>query len=177
MRHIEEAAMPIMQPLIAGVACSIDADYQRILAAFLCLVSMRLELSSKMPSIPAEDRNWLMTRSEPPCHWKIWIAQYYGDPLLDERYTAMQIASSKSVPRGVEHCNSQVTTLVIGQLCAHLFSSTDWRDFGGYDVELASIWPQGTRVIDTWRIEGISEAEVPWLHEAVARAVPHIGDE
>jgi hypothetical protein len=175
MRHIEEAAMPIVQPLLAGVACSLDTDYQRILAAFLCLVVMRIEAGSKLKSIPAEDRYWLMNHSEPPSHWKIWIAQYYGEPLNDQRYTAMQIASSKDVQASEEHCNSQVTTLTIGNLCAHLFSSTNWLDFGGYEgAELTMIWPVSTRVIDTWRIEGVTQDEIPWLHEAVARTVPHI---
>jgi hypothetical protein len=175
MRHIEEAAIPIMQPLLAGTPCSLDTDYQRILATLLCLVSMRIERASNMKAIPPEDRNWLMTCSEPPTHWKIWIAQYQGAPIIDERYTAIQIASSPDVPAGVEHCNTQVTTLVIGQLCAHLFSSTVWRDFGGYDgAELASIWPLSTSAIDMWLVEIMREVDIPWLHETAARSLTHI---
>ncbi len=89
---------------------------------------------------------------------------------MDQRYTAMQIASSPDVPRGVQYCNSQVTTLVIGQLCAHLFSSIVWPDFPGYDgAELAEIWPAQRFDIEVSDLPVITEAEVPWLHETIAR--------
>jgi hypothetical protein len=176
MRLIEEAAMGIMPPLLLGSARLLWPTEQRLLATFLCLVCMRVEFSSRdMRAIPAADHEWIMKRSEPPAHWKIWIARYSGKPRMDERYTAMQIASSPDVPSGVEHCNSQVSTLVVGKLCAHLFSSTAWRNFIGYEgVDLVQIWPPTTVPIEIANLPVILEEDVPWLHEAVARETPNI---
>jgi hypothetical protein len=176
MRLIEEATMEIVPPLLLGNQRLLWPTEQRLLAAFLCLVSMRVAFSSRdMRAIPAVDHDWLRNHSEPPAHWKIWIAGYAGTPRMGERYTAMQIASSPDVPSGVEHCNSQVTTLVIGKLCAHLFSSTVWRDFVGYEgVDLVRIWPPANVPIEVTNLPIIIEAEVPWLHEAVARETTNI---
>jgi hypothetical protein len=171
MRRMEEATMSIMPPLLLGHPYLLETFKQRLLASFLCLISMRVDLSSyKMRAIPSADRGLLIRYFAPPESWKIWIARYDGSLLIDQRYTAMQIASSPDVPRGVEHCNSQVTTLVIGQLCAHLFSSSVWPDFPGYrGAELASIWPPQPFDIDTSDLPIITEADVPWLHETIAR--------
>ena len=171
MRRIEEAAMSIMPPPLRGRPYLLETFNQRLLASFLCLVSMRVELSShEMRAIPAQDHEWLIKYFQPPPSWKIWISRYDGSPLIDQRYTAMQIASSPDVPRGVKYCNTQVTTLVIGQLCAHMFSSTVWPDFSGYDgAELTMIWPPQRFDIDLDDLPVIIETEVPWLHETIAR--------
>jgi hypothetical protein len=179
MRHIEEATMAIMPPLLLGRRLLLTLFEQRALAASMCLVSMRTELSGReMRAIPQTDRDWLMAHSEPPPHWKIWIARYEGAPRMDERYSAMQVASSPDVVTGVEHCNSQVTTLVIGQLCAHMFSSTVWPDFSGYEGSvLAPIWPPRHPYIEVGDLPIITEADVSWLHEAIPRELTPIASE
>jgi hypothetical protein len=175
MRLIEEATIPFMAPLLRAEHHILTLDQQKYVAALLCLVSMRVEFSGNMRAIPKSDREWLMTHSEPPPDWKIWIGRYEGGAKMDQQYTAMQISSSPNVPRGVEHCNTQVTSLVIGHLYAHLFSSTAWRDFTGYNgISLRQIWPLGTRNIVVSRLPAIREAEVPWLHETIARTLTHI---
>jgi hypothetical protein len=170
MRRIEEATMPFLGPLLLGKPQLLDTFSQRLLATFLCLVCMRIEITSGMKAIPATDREWLMTHFEPPPEWKIWIARYEGAPRMDQRYSAIQIASSPDVPRGVEFFNTQVTSLTIGHLYAHIFSSTHWRNFGGYKgIELARIWPGQQFDIDTDSITTLPEADVPWLHETIIR--------
>jgi len=179
MRQIEEAAMPIMRPLLRGNPyLLLEPPALELVASLLCLVSMRVEfLSREMRAIPAADHDWLRTKFTPPADWKIWIARYEGDLLTDERYTAMQITSSRDVPVGVEHCNTQVTTLVVGHLCAHLFSSTVWRDFDGYEgIDLPAIWPPRKTAILARSLPVITQAEVPWPHETVARETPNRPD-
>jgi hypothetical protein len=170
MREIEETNMSLVPPLLLGHPHLLQSFGQRLLATFLCLVSMRIEISSvTVGSIPKAERDWLKQNYEPPANWRIWIARYKGEPLMDERFAAMQIAS-KTVKPSIEHCNSQVTTLVIGQLCAHLFSSTVWPNFGGYEgIQLCSIWPPSQFGIDTSAMPVITQTMVPWLHEAIGR--------
>jgi hypothetical protein len=176
MRRIEEATMAIMPPLLLGRLFLLTFFEQRALAAFMCLVSMRTELSGhEMRAIPQTDRDWLMQHSEPPPHWKIWIGRYEGAPRMDDRYSAMHVASSPDVVTSIEHCNSQVTTLVVGQLCAHMFSSTVWPDFRGYEGNvLAPIWPFHHPYIEVRDLPVIAEADVPWLHEAIPRQLAPI---
>jgi hypothetical protein len=177
MRLVEEATMPFMRPLLLGQWHLLTPNEQRALAALLCLVSMRLEFSGEMRAIPKSDRDWLKKHSEPSANWQIWIASHEGEAKMDQQYTALQIASSPNFPRGVEHCNTQVTSLVIGHLYAHLFSSTVWRDFPGYEgIDLRQIWPLDGRNIVVSALPFIRDVDVPWLHETIARTVTHIGD-
>src|SRR5262249_53082188 len=105
MRDIEEAMIPIMPALIFGQPhYLLQVLSQRFLAAFLCLVSMRIEISSHTQgSIPKPDRAWLRKHWEPPPHWRIWIARHEGPPAMDERFAGMHIASSPNVETGVEY--------------------------------------------------------------------------
>jgi hypothetical protein len=173
MREIEEASMADMPSLLLGNPRLLSVASQKSLAAFLCLVTMRVESTSQMRTIPQSDRDLLRTQREPPSYWKIWIARHEGNARMDERFTAMQIASSPDTPMGVEYCNSQVTTLVIGHLCAHLFSSSEWGDFGGYHgIDLRRIWPLNESAIEVAFLPVVLENAIPWLHEAVARESP-----
>ena len=45
----------------------------------------------------------------------------------------MQLVSSPNEVVDARKCDTQVTTLVIGELCAHTFCSTTMPDFAGYD--------------------------------------------
>lgn len=170
MRHIEEAVIPVMTPLLRGDPCLLDSTAQKELAAFLCLVSMRVERASGIPSIPEGDREWLKAHRAPPAHWKIWLARYEGTYQIDQNYSGMHIASAPNLPTGIEHCNAQVTTLVIGHLCSHLFSCVEWANFRGYEgIELRQIWPLTQPNIQVALLPVIAEGRVQWLHEAIAR--------
>jgi hypothetical protein len=177
MRLIEESTMPFLAPLLLAQPHRLDLAEQQMLAALLCLVSMRLELSWRdgPKAIPQSDRDWLMETPEPPANWKIWIARYVGNERMDQRHTPMQIASSPDVARGIEHCNTQVTSLIVGQFYAHLFSSTVWRDFRGYDgVKLFQLWPLCQRTLNVQALPVIFETDVPWLHETIVRTIKHV---
>jgi hypothetical protein len=170
MRKIEEATMPFLDSLLLRRARSIDLTEQRALAALLCLVSMRIDASSRMKAVPRNEHQWLMNNPEPPASWKIWIARYVGSQRMDQQFTAMHLSSSPNVPTGVEHCNTQVTSLVVGHLYAHLYSSIQWPGFPGYDgFELAQLWPLTYRTIEIDSLPTIFEGEVPWIHETIAR--------
>jgi hypothetical protein len=174
MRLIEEAAKPDMPALLLGQPRLLSAAAIKSLAAFLCLVTMRVEASSRQKgAISQAERDYLRLRGEPPDHWRAWIARYEGEQQMDERFSAMHISSTPDIPLDVKYCNSQVTTLVAGQLCAHLFSSRSWTNFIGYEgVELRQIWPIPDSAIEVAFLPMISESTIPWLHEAVARNNP-----
>jgi len=87
----------------------------------------------------------------------------------------MQIVSSPDVTVGFEYCNTQITSLIVGQFYAHLFSSTVWKDFSGYEgIDLVQLWPLTHRIIPVQSLPVIFEQEVTLLHEAIPRTVRQI---
>ena len=99
----------------------------------------------EMQGVPVADRRQLMSTGYPPFDtWRIWIARFDGANPEDRwsRHLGMQMVSSPDEIFRPHKCNTQVTTMVIGELCAHLVSSSVMRIPSGYTgVELTAIWP------------------------------------
>lgn len=174
MRNIEEAAQPVIHKLMLGREFVLCFDEQILLSSFLCLVSMRVEKSAHgVSAIPKSDSDFIVRSRVPPPNWWIALCRYQdADPLeFWVGFFGMQIGASPNPPAiGGEHCNSQVTTIVAGHLCAHIFSSTVWPEFDGYRAfKTTKIWPPVYPYIDTRSLPLIDNARLPWLHEAIAR--------
>jgi hypothetical protein len=171
MSTIENWAMPYAVPLILGKSIIFTVYAQRALASLLCLIAMRLEFLGIMRAVPQSERDWLRHNLWPTDHWKIWIAHYGGKRSDDHfaKYYAAQIGSAPTDKVGPEHCNAQVATLVIGQLCAHSFYSPV-IDFQGYEgINLYQLWPPVPFELDTGLLTSMNDKHVLWLHEAFAR--------
>jgi len=170
MSRIEANSFPTIRPLILGEPCLVDIISQFALAAILALVAARIELIARGPKpIPKSEFDHLRTKLHPSANWRIWIAQHAGADLKDYlfRYTAMQIESQPTTHFGPEYCNTQVTTLIAGQLYAHVFFSTVWPDFPGYS--LIQIWPPTYPYIDTGLLPAMSDRDGVMLHETISR--------
>src|SRR5262249_39501881 len=120
---------------------------------------------------PDADVDHLRTKLEPPPSWRIWITRFAG--IADGYYsahTAMQRAALGG-PVGIGRCNEQVSTFVVGRLCAHLFSSVSSMEFDRYEgIEQTRIWPASGFDIISDFIPQITLDQVDELHEAVAKA-------
>jgi hypothetical protein len=173
MSALETAAIPIVTPLIIAQPLVLDTGGMRSLAAILALVSVRIELTAKvMRAVPQNEIRYLMENSRPSENWRIWIARHVGPNLKDYlyRYSAMQIVSEPTAAYGPEHCNTQVTTLVVGQLYAHILFSTVWPNFEGYEgVSLTQIWPANDLHIKTEYLPVMFEQDGINLHETISR--------
>jgi hypothetical protein len=172
MSGIEDLSIPYASPLILGHRTLLNPFGQRAVAALFCLIAMRLEFLETMRAVPQTERDWLKGYRFPSNKWKIWIARYEGSRLDDHfgKCYAAQIGSVRPDKVGAEHCNVQVTTLVIGQLCAHTFFSSV-IDFQGYaGIELYPLWPPASSFdMDTGDMVPIGDRDLVWLHEAFAR--------
>jgi len=134
---------------------------------------MRLEGSGEMQAIPQSDRDKLRQEFEPGPSWWIAITNYRDQEPHDYwfGYGGMQIVDS-SQPKAIkaENCHTQVCTVLAGKMCAHMFSSSVWNGFHGYEgAALTQIWPPANFDIDTGFMPYIDNKGLPWLHEAVAR--------
>ena len=182
MREIEELAKPHVEQLLLGNGDLLTPSAQSFVATFLCLVTIRIALTNRRArGIPPQDHQHLMERREPPSSWLIWIMRcaeggddywYSNFPMaMMAAKSAEEIMSSlerKAV--GPEHCNTQVTTMAVGRLCAHVFSTTVYHDFRGYAApKMTPIWPLSGWDIDTRFLPRITREDVRWLHETIAR--------
>jgi hypothetical protein len=174
MSKIEEAALPVIGPLITGQRTLLHPSAQEKLASVITLISTRVELIAYgMRSIPKFEKDELRKNPLPTPNWRIWIARHAGKDAKDFqfRFTAMQIASDKSTPvRGPEHCNSHLTSLIAGQLFIHVFFSTVWPDFPGYrNVSLIKLWPPSGYDIDSELLPSFDDESEIRLHETISR--------
>src|SRR5712691_5054208 len=86
MSAIEGAAKTATMQLVLGNGFILTTLHQRLLASFLCLVSMRIELGGTiMRAIPQRDLDFLRQTFQPNKSWRIWIARYEGTPTEDHR--------------------------------------------------------------------------------------------
>jgi hypothetical protein len=173
MSRLETAALPIVRPLIIGDQFLLDGIGQLLLAGMLALVSCRIELTARgMRAVPPHEIDFLRANLLPSCNWRIWIARHDGANLKDyvQRYAAMQIGDEPLAVVGPEYCNTQVTTLIVGHLYAHLFFSTVWPNFGGYaGIKLTQLWPPTGYNIETAALPSIGDETGVDVHETIAR--------
>ncbi len=175
MSGIEGLAKRIATPLILGYSPILSPFGQFSISAFLCLIATRLEYLGDLRAITAEDRDWLRYYREPSQNWKIWVARFEGEDNENHwsRTYGVQHGDRLSPPQiiGANHCDTRISTMVIGQLCAHLIYSQDAafvRNFDYDGIELTQIWPP--RGFDFHMIlSGLNGTEVLWLHETYVR--------
>jgi hypothetical protein len=176
MSRLEQANVARMGALIVGEPVLLTSLDQWLLSALLCLITIRLEFSDQeMQGVPVAERRQLMATGHPPFDtWRIWIARFSGPNPEDHwsRHFGFQVVSSPDKIFRPHKCNTQVTTMVIGELCAHLVSSSAMPVPLGYSgVELTSIWPPTYFDIDSRFIPFLGDAEVVHLHESLAASM------
>lgn len=176
MSRIEQSNIAQMSELILGRPVVLTPLDQWLLAALLCLITIRLEFTDRqMQAVPVEERKYLMRNGHPPFDtWRIWLAYYQGDRPEDHwaRHFGMQVVSSPNAISRPHKCNTQVTTMVIGKLCVHLASSSVMPIPPGYEgVALSRIWPPPAGHIDTQFIEVLDDDEIVQLHESLAASL------
>jgi hypothetical protein len=174
MSSIEGLVIPYAVPLILGDPIILDTLGQRAVANLICLIVMRLEFLGGNRAVAAQDRDLLRLRLWPSDNWCVWIAHYAGDDPNGNWSRGYSLQLGPPADKvGPDYCNTQVTTLVIGQLCAHVFYSSAGETFPGYEgITLAQLWPPTMFDKDTAFLTSLSDEEVLLLHEAFANDAP-----
>lgn len=187
MSRIESDAKDTLIPLVQGApfaegttntAFMLNSWGQRAIASLMTLITMRVEFSHMATKAATDDhRAWIRERLEPPPFWKVWIARYIGDSPGAHwcRHYGLQLVSAPDELRSDHVCDTQTTTLVMGQLCTHIFSSTTIPTFDGYTGQgLCRLWPLSGWDIDCRFLPTINDSAVLSLSEALAREIPPI---
>ncbi|MDB5405759.1 MAG: hypothetical protein JWL84_671, partial [Rhodospirillales bacterium] len=133
----------------------IDVTTQGELVLWIAMKTAAWEFTDRPTvSISQADRTWIWEKREPPPDWRIWIGRYVGTEWRTRyRHHGMALARSPAkVDRPPGH-NTQVTTLVAGELLIHVCSSSlpgiiDQMGFRGYSATLLhQLWPATRRAI------------------------------
>jgi hypothetical protein len=186
MKDLQDAAKPILEPILAGKPALITPYQQKLMAAWAAMCVMTGEYySPEFASIPFSDRDYLRLYREPPKDWRIWIGRY-----LRGRWAGYWIHHSvplvEDIPEGGRDAvlppNTQTTTFIVGQIYIHAFSSAlpnitnKWRlDLQGPTI-LAQLWPIKEGFI-TWPTNDIRDRDAEriaghifWQLDSIARS-------
>jgi hypothetical protein len=131
MGKLQEAAKPLLVPLLNGSACVIGIAQLMTLSSWAAMSTMVSEyfVTPDKRAISQSDRGHLWLTGSPPESFKIWIGCYArfrwrgvwfrtGAAIGDEEELAAYSTNDRApVP------NTQTTTYIIGQLYIHVLSS------------------------------------------------------
>jgi hypothetical protein len=161
MGRLQEAAKPIVIPLVKGRSTSLTPRQQGTFAAWVAMSVMCGEYHrDETVTIPQSHRTRLYKTHRPPKkHWKIWIGDYERKLWVPERarfvlsITGEETTESRYlVP---PPANTQTTAFTVGRLYVLCISSI-WKEpvdgfvFSASDLKLLrQVWPVCTAVV-TW---------------------------
>lgn len=153
MKDIQDAAKPIVVPMIGGQRVPLRRPEQRTLAAWIAMSVMCSEFGKdQLQAISPADRETLYRHKVPPKrNWQIWLGRYQRKVSANEwDHRALLILPAKKVsdgatPDGRTH-NTQSTTYTVGELFIHVVSS-DWaKCISNFrvvqDRHLVRLWPR-----------------------------------
>jgi hypothetical protein len=175
---IETPAKPLVLWLMRQKHKTITPSMQRILARWFCAITMLLDaaVGAETSAVPQADRDHFRLHKDPPDHWRIWIARYVGEnwQLHRVRHVGLKVLKRSELSEP-ERCNTQVTTLVIRRLCAHIFSSTAFSLPGYEGIALQQLWPPSDTSHPWALAPNVTDEGVVVLAEAFARDLQPIG--
>ena len=132
MCKLQEAAKPIVIPLIDGKSIALTAKSQQILSGWIAMSIMCGEFHcDETQTIPQSHRTRLYNAKRPPKdYWKIWIGDYDRQEWVPHK-ARFVLSITEEETTETAHLvsppsNTQVTTYTIGRLYVHCISSI-WK--------------------------------------------------
>jgi len=134
MKHIQDAAKPIIVPMLKGGPATLQRKQQRVLAAWVAMSVMCSEFDkNSLQAISHEDRDILYRHKVPPrVNWRIWIGRHDGPAAANSQWDhrALLILPAEKVADAAtsdgRSYNTQSTTYAVGELFVHAISA-DWE--------------------------------------------------
>ena len=185
MRQLEDAARPIMLPLMNGTQSPIflGRRQKETLAAWIALKTIIQEYAPRASKIAHRSqlkRLW-QKKLAPDRTWKIWIASYDGRA-ANTLWTAHPMlivpdsVAARRKSRRATYFNSEAATYVIGQLFIHLVRSPHeglvrkFRFHPDVAVKLLTIWPL-SGFDAKWPPESLTDIEAGYVAWAIRSLV------
>jgi hypothetical protein len=149
MSRLEEAAKPLLVPLILGGSALLGAEDRQLLATWALLrVIMAEYIDPTQISAPEAHRRWVFKERKPPRHGVyIWMAGYEGEDSAGF-YRHVPLASHLASNYRPEQVNSYGVTFGIYKLVFQVFGATtaprtggDLRQGGDLAEKTVRLWP------------------------------------
>jgi hypothetical protein len=186
MSRLQERAKRIVLPLVTGQQIELSTQDQRTLAFWCAMSAMTAEfLNPSRIAISPEDRELLMNDQLLTRTWKIWIGNYRRVDWVGQWvHNMMPIGSDETIKRtaeGLPSANTQTTTLVFGQLYAHIFSCpyseiVSQVGLGSRaDMIFRQIWPITSTAISWPPSETMVDIDADRLAGAICQMLDDIG--
>ena len=129
MSRLQQAAKPVLLPLIQGDPTRLSRQNQRLVARWATMSVMTSDfIDPNKQAVPIEDRRQFSKTGEPPADtWKIWIGRFQRQEWRGYWvHNSIPIGDNEEelgvTEEGHPHPNTQTTTLVFGELYVHAFS-------------------------------------------------------
>lgn len=153
MSTLQEAAKPIVVPLLTGEDIKLGRKEQRILAAWIAMAIMCSEFGDPTRvAISQDDRDILYRHHVPPRpNWRIWIGRYRRERWRSRwAHNLICVTKKEEEQRAFlenRFYNTQSTTYTVGELYIHAIScripraTREFRFQAPLDNALFEIWP------------------------------------
>jgi hypothetical protein len=188
MSRLQEAAKPILIPLLQGKPSTLNRSRQQIVSAWSAMTVICAEYLQPLSlSIPVTARRWLYQHKMAPNNFRIWIGNYErGDWVPHWVHTSLRISEHEGVqgwtvhPDGTPRPNTQVTTFIAGQLFLHAFTCPFPEILAKpeitnmVDSRLLQIWPIEHAFI-AWPTTIITDREADNLAGSIFEAIDAAG--
>lgn len=187
MKSIEDAAKPIMTPLIRGEDVRLTPDQQRVVATWAVLKNM---IANHRAIRPEHLEIMRQQHSPPPEGWGVWIAHFergtWRPEWLTRLFTVLPNAEyqARSSP-DVDFSNGSSTTMVLNKLLIHVGHSPDphfghrWQQFETPDGQpirgVFRIWPAVSEVSIKWPPPALTDGDADALANDLIQRIQKIG--
>jgi hypothetical protein len=147
MSALEAQVRPLLTPLIRGDKISLPPEAQAVVAGWVAKTVMAADtLYPESSAISQAERSIVAATNRPPEGWMIWLALHNNSDWrtgLDHVGVALHRKAEYERKRSV--INTQSTTIGIGNLLIHAFSSAlpdfQFNPSGEFGGRLHRIWP------------------------------------
>lgn len=156
MSALQNAAKPLLVPLITGQWLNLDAAQQRLLAAWATMFSIVLDaVHPENSAISQQERTSFMNTLAPPANWLIWMGvcdKPMSASFIHDVYAAATLEEINQVPAGASLKNdTQATAFTCGHALFHTVSTIHGTEpwFARLQVDtdrfrIVKVWPLNT---------------------------------
>jgi hypothetical protein len=175
MSSLQEAARPALLPMVQGKRSSLHKRHLQNLCGWVAMFVMVNEWREKnraFAGVSQEERSFLMENGVPPKTWKIWIGEL-ARPGGIYHHTSIPVAGNGvevDMIDGIPMPNTQVTTVSMGPLFIHAFSSSYPRASVNQRLPaetMSQVWPIRHSPVTWPPHKPVSQAESVAIAESI----------
>lgn len=174
MRDLEDSARPVLTSLMLSQSALLTPLDQAKVATWAVLKTIVI-VSLNEPrrqAIGSEERALFMGARLPQPGWGVWLGHYAGGLYSPMRYRTIAVSQAlPSVKEAPPVANTQATTIVIGSLYLHVFSSAWIGSEVPYEealmraqIPVLRLWPPVNRDIASPPVIPVSDFQADVAH-------------